>query len=699
MIFPALGPQYIDQNDTGLVGFMQQFYSDAITTMQAYWAEADTNNRFYVGDQTIYSNLYGGIAVNRQRDFYFNRVRRIINSIDGHQRKNRKSTVVVPVENGDSVTADQLTKTMLWIYNNDNISETQSEAFKGALISGMNLLQLWVDYRSDPVNGDIRVDNCAYNTFVIDPYFRKPDLSDCRALWKRTFVTKKQALSLLPGREHDIVNLAGSWANGDGKFQFMPEQYNTGYKNLLTYDEFYYSDYRDQKLLVDRQSGDTMEWRQDDEDALRAFLAQFPTVTLIEQSIPTVRLGIVLQGQVVYDGPQPTGLDSYPFVPIYAYYNPQLPYYQDRIQGVVTDLRTPQYLYNRRRVIELDILESQVTSGWIFKENALVNPSDVYQQVGQGKGVAIKEEAQMSDVQRIEAPQIPPSMLAISESLGKEITEVSGINEELLGNASQDVAGFLAALRASSSLTTYQGIFDQLDLSQKLLGEKILQVVQLNFTPGKIKRILEGQEPTPEFYNKNFGKYNAAIEEGLNTITQRQMAFGQMLQLRQAGIPIPDEALLETCTLQNKSKVIEDMKQMQQQQMQMQQQQLQIQQQQAQVAMQEAQARIQLAQARAQADIGLGVERISRVEENKALAIERKAEARKDDDAALLNMAKALKEIESVDLANLEKLIALARIVNANNMPLNTVDMPLNSSPDASQGEAAVDRGNNLGLI
>ena len=33
----------------------------------------------------------------------------------------------------------------------------------------------------------------------------------------------------------------------DGKFQFMPESYNYGYKNLLTYDEFYYRDYRTQK--------------------------------------------------------------------------------------------------------------------------------------------------------------------------------------------------------------------------------------------------------------------------------------------------------------------------------------------------------------------------------------------------------------------------------------------------------------------
>ena len=36
------------------------------------------------------------------------------------------------------------------------------------------------------------------------------------------------------------------------------------------------------------------------------------------------------------------------------------------------------------------------------------------------------------------------------------------------------------------------------------------------------------EEPAPQFYNKAFGKYDAAIEEGLNTTTQKQMRFAQL---------------------------------------------------------------------------------------------------------------------------------------------------------------------------
>ena len=121
----------------------------------------------------------------------------------------------------------------------------------------------------------------------------------------------------------------------DGKFQFMPESYNYGMKNLLSYDEYYYKDYRTQKILVDVNSGETMEWRVDDNEKLRQFLKVYPEITVVEQEIPTVRLAIVVQGKVFYDGPNPMGIDCYPFVPVLGYYAPQMPYFDWRVQGVV----------------------------------------------------------------------------------------------------------------------------------------------------------------------------------------------------------------------------------------------------------------------------------------------------------------------------------------------------------------------------
>lgn len=659
MIFPQLGPEYYNEAHKGIRSRMEASYAEAITINQSFWSEADTDLRFYNNDQTLWNDLYGGnLPANRRRQFNFNRIRPNINMISGYQRRNRKSTIVTPVENGDAFTADQFTKVMLWANNQENVLETISEAFESALITGLSFLHVWMDYRQDPVSGNIRVDMVPYNYFIQDPFFKKHDLSDCNFLWHRSFISKRECVTLLPDHAEEIMGLVGNSYGGagrDAKFQYTPESYNYSLKNLLTYDEYYYRDYRSQKMLVDTQTGETMEWKSNDQEGLKRFLQTYPSVTLIEQDIPTVKLAIVVQGKVMFEGANPMGIDKYPFVPVFAYYHPETPYYPYKIQGVVRGLRDAQYLYNRRKIIELDILESQITSGFIYKENALVNPKDVFLQ-GQGRGLALKEEAAMTDVQQIQAPQIPPSMIELSKILGDEIQKISGVNEELLGSASDDKAGILSMLRQGAGLTTLQGLFDQLDRSQKMLGQLMLDLIQVNFMPGKVKTILEGEEPAPQFYNKAFGKYNCVVEEGLNTSTQKQMQFAQMLHLREVGVPIPNETLLEACTVQNKQKLIDSIKQNQQAQQQQQQQALQ-----AQMQLQQAQA--ELAHSRAMADQGLYAERTSRVAENRALAIQKIHEANKNDEQALLEKVKALKELENMDINHIEKLLNMANLL------------------------------------
>lgn len=645
-------------SDKSLKQRMEDTYAQSITINQSFWSEADIDSRFKAGDQTLWNDIYGNLPAFRRRVFNFNRIRRVCNMITGYQRRNRKSTVVVPVENSDEDTASQFTKAMLWSMDVDGTLDTISEAFDGAVTTGMNLLSVWMDYRTDPINGDVRVDNVSYNGYLIDPFFKKQDLSDCNFIWTRKWLTKTQIKSLLPDQRKEIEEISAR-GNRDGKFQFMPESYNYGMDDLLTYDEYWYRDYRTQKLLVDVKTGETMEWKGSEED-LDRFLSEFPEITALDNEIQTCKLGIVVQGHVMYHGANPMGIDKYPFVPVLGYYEPQIPYFPWRIQGVVRGLRDSQYLYNRRKVIELDILESQINSGWKYKENALVNPKDVFLQ-GQGRGLALKEEAQMNDVERIQPPSVPQSMIELSKILGDEIQQISGVNEELLGSAEDDKAGILSMLRQGAGLTTLQILFDQLDTSQKLLGRLFIDLIQSNFSPGKIKRII-AQEPSAQFYNKAFGRYDAAVEEGLNTATQRQMQFKQLLALKEMGIPVPTDLLVQSSTLQNKKELVEAIGQQEQQAAQMQQMQMQ-------VAVQEQQAKTQDLEARAEANRGLGLERASRVQENRALAIERIAESEKDRDLGVLHKVKAMKELESMDLQQLEHLLKLSEYLKSIESP------------------------------
>ena len=641
--------QYDD--DRSILQIMKEQYSKNSQANQSYWEEGTKDVRFKAGDQTLWNEIYGGNP--RRKQYNFNKIRRIINLPVGYQRRNRKATTCAPIEGSNEKTSDQFTSLINWVSNQTNMYHTVSEAFEGALTTGMNLLSMWMDYRNDPLSGDIRIDNLSYNGYMIDQFFTKQDLSDCEFVWTRKYLSKNQVVSLMPKRRKEVMEMSGG--QKDDKFSFMPENYNVSNPDLLSYDEYHYLDYRPQKILVDTQNGETIEWTGDNE-RLKMFLANFPHVKAQTIQKQTCKLAIVVGNHVMYQGPNPFGIDSYPFVPVMAYFEPEMPYYEHKIQGIVRSLRDCQYLYNRRKVIELDVLESQINSGMKVMEDSLVDDNDAFM-TGQGRALFIKKDAPqgMDSVQPIPPPGISPSMMALSERLDKEMMEISGVNEELLGSANDDKAGILSMLRQGAGLTTLQKLFDQLDLSQKLLGEKIIGMIQANFTPGKVKRII-AEEPSPQFYNKAFQKYDCVIAEGILTETQQKAQFIQYMNLKQMGLPIPSDLLLEIAPVVQKAELKEAVAKQEQQQQQMAQQQQQIQ-------MAEIQSRIDLANARAIADKGLGIERMSRIQENQELAKERRAQAIENISDARLNKVKALKELEHMDIDSLRKLIEISRLL------------------------------------
>lgn len=649
-------PQYYTEyqgNKPEIITRMRDIWYQASSIQQNYWVEADIDARFVAGDQQLLNRVLGGFATPQSRQFTFNLCQRIINMVGGHQRRNRKVTLCNPLESASQEGSDEMADVLMWAHNKANAYHILSDAFQnGALVTGMNLLNVWLDYGDDPISGDLRIENFAYNSFIMDPFFRQKDLSDCSYIWTRKWVTKDQAKMLLPGREKEIDNLSTSGIR-DNKFYFMPENYNYAAKNLVPYDEFHYLDERKQTVVVDIDTEECIDWTGSKED-LEKYLGSFENLRISQVIKPTVKLAIVLNDHVFYDGPNLLGIDRFPFAPVFGFYYPDIPVYSLRIQGIIRSIRDAQYLYNRRKVLELDLLESSINSGLKIKEDALVDPNDAFLS-GQGRALFLKKTASMDDVQQIAPPQVPPSMMQLSQELASLIQQISGVNEELLGSAEDDKAGVLSMLRQGAGLTTLQQFFDNLDQSQKLLGQIFAEGIQKNFTVGKVQRII-GRQPTMQFYSKAFGKYDISVELGELTESQRQLQFQQLLNLREMGLPVPPSILLDASTLQRKGDLIKAIEQQEQQVSQQQQQQ-------AQAELAKLQAEIRNLEAQADANTGLGIERASRLEENRELAIERRAKAILDLNEASLDQVRAAKELDGMDLDAIQRLLAIVEQV------------------------------------
>jgi hypothetical protein len=246
---------------------------------------------------------------------------------------------------------------------------------------------------------------------------------------------------------------------------------------------------------------------------------------------------------------------------------------------------------------------------------------------------------------------VPPSMLQLSEMLGNELQQISGVSEELLGSAVDEKAGILSLLRQGAGLVTLQGLFDNLDQSQRLLGKLHLEMIQANWTPGKVARIIN-EEPSGEFYNRAFSKYDAIVEEAPLTSTQKQLALQQALYLKEMGIPIPTEYILENMQLPKKNELMEQIKATEQAQQEQEQQM-------AQMQMQNMQVDNETKMGFADAQHAQAQERLGKIRLDSAAAIEKieSADIAKMD--SFLKLILAAKEIQGTDINQIMQVMGL----------------------------------------
>lgn len=653
---------YVSGTNNEKVFQFNQFFYDAYRTWGVYFAHAYRDLRAYAGDN--WSNREKTKLEQQNRMILeLNKIRRVVNLYSGYERENRTATVCAPVEGSDVDTADQMSNVLYYVYDKANADYIISEAFEHSLKTGLAIIGLYMDYSRDKVNGDIKMYWKPFNALMLDPYFTKRDLSDCDQCSTRDLLSKEQIKALLPWVDPATIDMLPTGIR-DNKYQYLGiyRQYNSTYiaKNLCTYDQYWKRVTKEQKYLVDIITGVSEEWSGDreEEKELMKRIAELPyqRLRLIKSHKRTVELNIIVSGQLMYSGPDPTGLDTFPFVPVLLYHEPLIDTFELKIQGIVRSVRDAQRQYNRRHSQIIDIMESIINTGWITKNGAVLDPN-MLMQAGQGRQVVVNEGYDVNaDVREISPPNIPPGYLQYQDIIDKNIMEIPGASDELLGLSSvgdSQVSGRLAEVRASNGLKGNRGIFDNLEQSKKYLGKLVIECVQKNYSPGKVQRIL-GEEPSEQFLSGQFEEYDCAIKQAVKTSTQREAYYYQVLQLLSLGAPIPWDKVLEIAPLQGSTKLHEILAQQQEQQKQAQQieqEQMQMQRALDMAAVNQSTALAEERRARVLADIGLAKERESEVVQNHA--------------KAFLDNAKTIAEIEDIPRRRMTEVLKIAADLRA----------------------------------
>lgn len=616
--------------DYDVVSDFTQDYNRAYMLLNTYYAEAYRDVGFYLGNQWSLEQLRY-LNTERRNAFTFNKSRKTINMVSGYLAANQNASIVIPRENANPDTAEQLTELLRQVMVPNGYRTTQ-KAKHGSLISGVSWVSPWIDYRQDYVNGRISFHLDNWNDVIWDPFSYRLDLEDCTFMARRKYLSKDVIKSLVPGCEREVD--AMGYGNRDEKFTYEPYARQWGLQELLAYNEYWKQRYKKGWILVDKSTGAQKPWK-GDRKRLTMMQEMFPNLAVIEGYYKTVEYNIIVENRLLYSGEDPWGLGEYPFVPYYCVFEPSYDLYQWKYQSLQRLLRDSQEEYNMRKSKLLDIVDSQIGVGWKAKSNAVSNPKSLFQ-TGQGKVIFMNPGFETSDVEKIDPPNIPESLFALQESFDADIKDFVDLGA--LGTDDTDrMSAVLFKMKQSMAIMQLGPIMDNFREADYLVAKKTLKLIQ-KYTPEKVERLLKS-EPTPEFYNGTFLEYDVDIVEAVMTDTQKQQAFLQAWTMKMGGTNVPDEMLWELSPFPIQKKFM---------------QQIEAQTKQAEeAAKQEAEDKKQvneLLQAKAFTDVALGEERLSRIKYDAALSEERLAAAQEERSRGVLDIIRAGKEFQEMEL-------------------------------------------------
>lgn len=604
-----------------------------------------------------------------------NIMRRPLQFFSGYLRDNLNSIVIAPVEGSDQKTADQFTKLSYYTWDKGEGYNTFLDACDEAFKSGISLCGLRMDYSRDFINGEISFFKRTYNSFLLDPTFERIDLKDCGFGITRDLIDKKLISRLIPfvdqKRIEDIQN-----SFRDDKFLSYHPNFTvlSRNRNLLAYDQYYKWVSKKRKFLVDEQSSyyrditdldkDKIEQLEngiyrirklhEEADAMGADKRELPPIVDIRTvDRDFVELNIMLNGQPVYQGEDKTGInETYPFAPVTCYMEPSIWEPSQRIQGLASTMYSAQRQFNKRHMKIVDMMDSTISTGFKYLIGAVPDVEDL-QQSGQNKLIGVDPENApegLNSVQELQGGQANPSLIEYQSVLDQLTLTLSNVNESVLGvdeGGNTQISGRLAQVRIGQGLRTNRKIFDNVEISQKVIGGLVLKTIQNHYPSGKVKRIL-GEDPTEQFYEKEFEQYDAVIKEGVRSQSQKDAYYYELVNLKREGIvDVPQSEIVKSLQMAGVSDLEEAIKQQQEQQ--------------SQQAQELAAKENALLEATINEKNALAHERGTRADANEGLRIERSSEAVQNLALADLNKAKTAVEIAKL---HEDRLIQALEVIN-----------------------------------
>ncbi|WP_404299800.1 genomic island protein [Alicycliphilus denitrificans] len=271
----------------------------------------------------------------------------------------------------------------------------------------------------------------------------------------------------------------------------------------------------------------------------------------------------------LFDGYSP--YEHFTVVPYFAYFR------RGKTGGMVDDAMGPQEALNKAVSQYVHVVNTAANSGWIVEENSLTNMTmEELEQVGARTGLVVEYKKGTTPPQKIQPNQVPTGVDRIIDRADKALKDVT-VPEAMRGQQGPETSGVAIQSKQFAAQQQLAVPLDNLAYTRRLLAKRILKLVQTYYDSHRIFRITETDpltgkqvEDTLEI-NKfdpasggylndvTIGTYDVVVTEQPMQVTFQNSQFQQALEMRKAGISIPDPQVIRYSNLADKHEILASM--------------------------------------------------------------------------------------------------------------------------------------------
>jgi hypothetical protein len=545
--------------------------------------KADKCDKYVIGEQWLQTDL-NTLQLQRRPAITVNKILSTISTILGEQIYNRTEVLFRPSNGAPDGVAEALNKVWMQISQDNQLPWVRSDVFCDGIIRSRGFYDVRMDF-ADDMQGEVSIDLLNSKNVIVDPDAEEYDPD----YWNDVFITKWltwQDVAVLYNeedaeylRDFDVsgypygydsiervrdrfagaIPMGGYYGVGD----------RVGERRNIRVLERQYRKLDKQEHFVDVVTGDMrpipLDW---DRNRIAALLEKAGgQISTVKKLIKRIRWMVTAGNVVLHDDWSPyKHFTVVPFFPHFRY---------GRTVGIVENLLGPQEILNKVSSQELHIVNSTANGGWKIEENSLVNMSVEELEVsGAQTGLVIEYKKGAQPPEKIQPNQTPTGLDRVSYKAEEHIKTISNVSDSMQGFDREDVAAKAIAYKRQQGSVNLTKVMDNLQRTDWILARNVLDLVQQYYTEERVIHVthedvtreaerITVNQPDPStgaiLNDLTLGEYNIVITTTPYRDSLEDSQFEQARALREMGVAIPDDVLIENSRLQRRQEIIKRM--------------------------------------------------------------------------------------------------------------------------------------------